>query len=274
MSNFNLLKLSDRATYWYEVASYIAPYAKVGSFIVSGLTLISERSQEQRLAEISRKLDEIKTLINRTRAALEKKMNDIPVKDRTGEILGIEETLNEYRIHGRQGVLDNAVSESALTKGKIRAYIEASDTPLAYRGTYCALYTMLIPLRVAAFEMFDTEASEVNKLVAGELSDLIAISDIAIETSEKIGDRRVTAVQEERFLVDELGPVYGTNFYTSVDGDERTIGTFVPNAHNIAEVRRTAREVRDGFAAIKASEASAPFRTAFKSARTTLDTSR
>jgi len=267
VSEFQLLKVSDRALFWYEVAAYIAPYATVGSFILSGLSLHSEHAQERRLAEISRKLDEIKMLIIQARRALEEKLNDIPIRERTGEVLGIEEALNEYRGLQSQGVLDNIITDSAQTKRKIKAYIESEDTPLSYLAAYCGLYITLLPLRIAGFELFDRPVDQINALVSDELQDIVRIESIAIRSAERVGASRVSPRQEETFLFDELGPVYGTNFFVQVDNARRTLGTFIPRYGNLNELRAAAQDMRDAIAAQKAAEAAAPFRRAIDAAK-------
>lgn len=263
MINSSLLNVTDPSTYWSEAVGYLAPYAKIGSLILSGFSLASELRQEKRLEEISKKLDEIKTLILQSRRALERKLNDIPLRERTGEVLGIEEALNEYRNLQSQGILDNIISDSAQTKRKIKTFIDADDTPADYRAAYCGLYTTLLPLRVAAFEMFERPIESINPLVKSEMEDLMEVEAISVRTAETIGDRRVSGVQTEAYLVDELGPIFGTHFSVKVDNDRRPLGTFIPGQGDLATIRGLANETRSTLGAQKATEAAAPFREVF-----------
>lgn len=275
MTDFKMLKVSDKALYWFEVASYISPYATVGSFILSGFALASEHRQERRLVEMSRKLDEIKILINQTRRALEQKLEDIPLRERTGEVLGIEEALNEYRALQSQGILDNIISDSAQTKNKIKTFIDADDTPVDYRVMYCGLYATLLPLRVAAFELFDRPINDINPLVKSENEDLATVEAISISSAETVGSNRVSSRhQEERFLYDELGPVFGTNFYVTVDNTRRNLGTFIPRQGDgdLNAIRSRAQQSRDELAQQKARKAAAPFRQVFDASRAVLAT--
>lgn len=273
MNDFRLLNLSDDFLYWYEVASYIAPYATIGSFNVGGLALQSENRQEERLAEISKRLDEIKTLVTQTYRALEQKLNDIPVKERSGEVLGIEEALNEFRRLRSQGILDNIVSDSAQTKRKIKTYIDAKETPVEFRATYCGLYATLLPLRVAAFQLFDRPITEINQLVKEELLDLVDIESVMINSTETVGSNRVSPVISKDFLFDELGPTFGTMFSARVDNKARNLGTFLPRNTDLGdlnEIRKRAHDSRDKLATNKATEAAAPFRKVLEATKLTI----
>ena len=64
---FKLLKLSNKAKYWYEVASYVAPYATIASAILGGLSYFAVREQNRKLDRIFNKLIEIENLINECR---------------------------------------------------------------------------------------------------------------------------------------------------------------------------------------------------------------
>lgn len=271
MSDFKMLKLTDRALYWYEVASYIAPFATIGSLIMTGFSLASENRQEKRLEEISRKLEEIKNLIINTRISLERKLNDITMKERTGAILGIVESLKEYQSLKSQGILDNIITESNTVKGKIKTYIESSDVELEYTAGYCGLYLTLLPLRIATFELYDRPISKINGLVIGETEDILGVEEISISSAETIGSKRVSHVNEDPFELDELGPIVGTTFSVKIDNRTHGVGIFDPRNGDLNAVRAQARQQRDVFARQKAQEASAPFREVFAAARETLE---
>ena len=273
MTDFTVLKVSERALFWFELASYASPFATVGSLILSGFSLASENRQERRLAEISKKLDQIKVSINQTRRALEQKLNNMPLRERTGEVLGIEEALNEFRILNSQGILDNIVSDSAQTKRKIETYINAPDTPVEYRVLYLSLYATLIPLRIAAFELFDRPINDINQLVKSETESLLDAESISITSIENVGSNRVSALIFDTFIWDELGPRYGSKYSVQIDNSLRELGLYTdgPESERTA-IRESAEKRRDELANQKASEASEPFRLLFETSKVTLGT--
>lgn len=266
MADFKLLTPSSEALYWYEVASYIAPYATIGSFVLNAFSLASEAAQERRLAEISKKLDEIMHLIVQTKEALEQKMLDIVFKERTGEVLGIHEALQEFRNLRNQGMLDNILSDSAQTKRKIKTWIDAPDTPVALRAAYCGLYLSLLPLRIATFELFERPLAQINPLVKDELQDILDVAPASLACSDTVGRSRVGKVKETIILLDEMGPVYGTDFTVLVDADIEFLGAFLPRHKNLKETRDNAHARREALATQKGLDAAAPFQQASQAA--------
>lgn len=267
MSDFKIIQPSSEALYWYEVVSYIAPYATIGSFILSAFSLASETVQERRLAEISRKLDEIMHLVVEASRALEQKMLDIVLKERTGEVLGFHEALLEFRNLQSQGILDNILSDSAQTKRKIKTFIDAPDTPDALRSAYCGLYLSLLPLRIATFELFKLPLAQINPLVNDELQDMLDVEPLSVKTADAIGRNRVGPVKQVVVLIDELGPVYGTEFFVQIDGESHSLGFFQPWKKNHAEVINQAHARRDALATENGALAAEPFNKVLEAAR-------
>lgn len=263
--NPRVLKVSDRALYWREIAKFTAPYATIGSFILSGLSFNSEKKQEERFTEISRKLDEIRSLIVQGRQYIEKKLNDTSLRERTGEVLGIDEALNEYRKLLQEDILTQLIVSSAKTKQTIRTFIVAGDTPLEYRVSYCALYFSLIPLRVATFRLYQS-SRQIKELIKEELNDLIAMERIALDSAKIVGENRVSTMQTS-LLGCEPGVGCSLDLYIYVDGKSIHLDNVVRG-----QDRRRANKMRDRFVAEKVAEVMQPFRKALDEARNLLDT--
>lgn len=93
-------------------------------------------------------MEEISLQIRQLRALVEQRLAEATIKERTGEVLGIQEALNEFLRLRSHGILDNVVTESATTKRKILGYLTESETPLGYYHAYNTLLCTLIPLRI------------------------------------------------------------------------------------------------------------------------------
>lgn len=234
MPKFQILQPTTSQLYWFELASYVAPYATVGSFLITaGMAFFHENDNEARHEAIMQKLNEISQQIEDLRLSLERKIDDMILKERTGEVLGIRESLEEYKLLKAQGVLDNIISDSAQTKQKIASYLDSPDTTLEYYLAYNALKCLLLPLRIATFGLFKIDSANLRVLTKDELRDLLLNRQTAINHLIEIGRNRVT-YDSEVIMIDELGPRYGTELWVDVDGKGVWGKTFSPppNDHN------------------------------------------
>lgn len=249
--NFQIIKPTADQLYWYELASYAAPYATVASFVLS---IYAAAKQDEVNAAILKKLDEISAQIRQLKDSIERKLNDILLKERAGEVLGIRESLLDYQRLKSVGILDNITTDSAQTKRKIAAYLSDAGTPDDYFHAYNALYVMLLPLRATCFNLYERPRSDTDPLLLKEIDDLLSVKDRAILVARTVGANRVAATQEP-VLIDELGPVWGTDFSVYVDGRVVYSETFSPRNHDLAERRTRWRLKHEETANAKAEDA-------------------
>ena len=264
---FSMLKLSDKAKYWYEVGTYLAPYAKIGSFVLGGLSLLAEAEQNKKLDKILQKLDEIEWLIKECAKKLEEKMEDVALRRTTGQVFGIKEALTESRQLANRDMLAQISVSSAITKNEVKLSMTDETIFLEHRGAYCALYCMLIPLRATVFGLLDEGNGTNNRLAREEVDDLLKMEDLTIAIMEDIGRNRVSNKIGEWLDVYEgesaLGRIHRTTFHTKVDGVTRHLGTF----KEYTEGRREAEKRHKDLVLEKINETAAPFRDIFDNAR-------
>jgi len=239
MSDFNVIKPSEGALYWYELAKFASPFATVGSFVLQAISFFSD-GQAAAFERLFRKLDELSQQIAELKQSIEAKLDDMVLKERFGEVLGIKESLEEYHRILSSGILDNIVTDSAQTKRKILAWLDDDRTPVAYLHAYNTLACTLIPLRTASFCLYRRPAPEIKALVKEEINDLLSRSAAAIKAGDTVGRNRV-AYEEKVVLVDELGPVWGTDFIIKVDKTVAYTDSFIPRSNDLQAVRNKAK---------------------------------
>lgn len=240
MSDFKVINPSDTALYWYELAKFASPFATVGSFIFQAISFFSD-GQAAAFERLFSKLDELSQQIAELKQSIEAKLDDMVLKERFGEVLGIKESLEEYHRILSPGILDNIVTDSAQTKRKMLAWLDDGRTPVAYLHAYNTLACTLIPIRTACFCLYRRPAAEVKALVKDEINDLLSRSAAAIKAGDTVGRNRVT-YEEKVVLVDELGPVWGTDFIIKVDKTVAYTDSFIPRSNELQAVRNKAKE--------------------------------
>lgn len=259
MSDFSVIKPSGKLLYWYEMAKYVAPYATVGSLLLSGFSYSSEVRQEHRLDQIAKQLRELKSLVINMERRIIDKLNDQVLKERSSEVLSYREFLQEQTIIQDTVALNLELSNMRTTKHKVLAYVNDVDTPLDYKASYCGLLMSLVSMRIAAFECLDLELAKVNELALDEINELLSYEDVIKATLREVGSKRVHSYEEERLLVDELGPVWGTIFSVMIDDRKLALGSFTPGSNSVSDERRMARKKVEELRERHASGAFDPF---------------
>ena len=271
---FDKLKVSDTAKYWYEVAAYVQPYAAIGSLILGGLSFLEERNQSKTLSRILNKLVEIEGRILECKNSINKKIEDVTLRRITGEVLGMEEILKEYcrlRMHnvlGIDNILVNMVTASVTPKNAIRISIEDQEIHIEHRGAYCGLYCTLLPLRATAFELLGGGDREDHTIVREEILDLLAIEKVTLNLMDSIGRNRVS-LDLEVSTVDvyktQLEMRHKRVFSSKVDGVKTIFGTVISEDPN--EGRRDAELKLEELADEMADASKGPFQKIFDEAR-------
>lgn len=268
---FDKLKVSDSAKYWFEVAAYVQPYAAIGSVILGGLSFLEETEQSKKLDRILETLEEIKSQIQECRNALMEKIEDTVLRQRTGEVLGTKEILEEYGRLRRDAVLVNLVTASAVYKNGIFISIADETIPLEHRGAYCGLYCTLLPFRATAFELLTGGDRRDTTLIREEIEDLLAIEKVTLEIIGAIGGNRVS--QE---LETETVDVYKTpmeikherNYFVEVDGVKTIVETAIEGSSRggLQPAKASLAELTNEMA----NEAKKPFEVIFEEAKKSL----
>lgn len=251
MSEPKVLNTVSDDAYIADLAAYTSPFTTLGFFVLSVLPFLETDSNATERLILGR-LDEISRQIRELRALFEQRLAELTLRERTGEVLGIQEAVEEFVRLRSQGILDNVTTDSAVTKRKILGYIADAETPIGYYHAYNSLLCTLIPLRIWTFFFFGRPRRDLVALVCGELRDLLANRERGTEVARTLGRNRVSGVSEELILIDELGPVWGTTFTIKVDGKVVYSETFagirqIPR-RNIADMRRESREKREELA--------------------------
>ena len=262
-TTFKMLKLSDKAKYWYEVASYAMPYATVASAIIGGLSFLEEREQNRKLDAIIRKLDEIENLIRKCKNQLEQKMEDVTLRQLTGEILGIREAMYESR--GRENILEELVVPSAKAKSKARISITDESIGLEHRSAYCGLYCMLVPLRATILGMLWENTRTSCAEVIAELDDLLDLENVILKIIYSVGRNRVSGPVQVRtvdWIKTRMEMRHEREYFVLVDGIERTL---IRRINGI--MRQEAEEKREKLSENFGDEAREPFEEIFDKAR-------
>ena len=264
-TTFQMLKLSDKAKYWHEVASYAMPYATVASAIIGGLSFLQEREQNKKLDAIIRKLDEIENLIRECKNRLEQKMEDVPLRQLTGQIFGINEALHESQ--GRESILEELIFPSAEAKSKARISITDESIGLEHRGAYCGLYCMLVPLRATILGLLGENPRISCSEMIAELDDLLDLENVILKIMYSVGRNRVSSpvqVETVDWIKTRMEMKHERKYFVLIDGAERTL---IRRINGIEAIRQEAEEKREQLSAHFGDEAREPFEEIFDKAR-------
>lgn len=260
------LKVPGNAKYWFEVAAYAQPYAQIGSIILSGLSFLEKTQQTKRLEKIIERVDEIESKIQKCKDAATQKIEDVILRQKTAEVLGTKEMLEEYGRLKRDAVLVNLTTESAIYKSAIFISIADEKIPLEYRGAYCGLYCTLLPIRAIALELLSGGDRR------EEIEDLLAIEDVTLAIMEAIGRNRVSPkleVETVDVYKKRMEMRHKRNYYSEVDGEKTTIETVIEKRLN--EGRSLAEKKLTELSNEMANEAKKPFQTIFDGAKKSLE---
>ena len=258
--------ISPENLFFHNLAARTAPFARLGNSLLAAARFATadadmvevEASVIQQLTDLQRQFDQL-------RASIATELEDENVIIHAGKILAIKDLLDEYaRTHAQQNLTD-AQSQSGEEKRIIMGLLNSRETSDEFFHIYGTLFCMLISLRVSCFVLLRLSRPDLYAQVCEELNDVLRYRDHGIEIARQIGRNRVSPVRERRFLVDELGPVWGTTFTIMVDGrvvytDEFAANREVPR-RDISEVREQAHAMRDTLAERLAATVSEPLRT-------------
>ncbi len=217
--------------------------------------------------EILQKLDQLSTQIKDLGTQIEKTIRQAFLKERAGEVIGYTNALKEalgFPETTRDQIVEILLVDSAVTQGKIEQYLNA-DTPDDFYHAYATLNAALVGIRLQLLALSGGDFKM-------QLTGFINLRAAAIDVAQRIGRQRVSEVQEKLILIDELGPVFGTEFTIKQDGKHAFWATFSPEGGpGLNEVRQKAKERRTEISNGCAAAASQRLVTCFAGAQTALD---
>ena len=241
---------SSEDLFWFHLAAHASPYATLGNAVLSVVPLGADAAASE--AEILRKLDELKLQFDALRASIAQQITDDRVLARTGKVLALKELLDEYGTTRREQTLLDVQTASAIEKRSIMELLDSAATPTAYFHVYNTLLCMLVAIRITCFVLLKLEKTRLHSEVCNEIHDAVKYEQRGIDVAHEIGRNRVSGVNERLFLVDELGPVWGTTFTIKVDGkvvySDQFAGSREFPRRNISDVRSQAQRIREQLA--------------------------
>lgn len=205
------------AAYWLGVVEAAIPYIQAFSGLYSVLTTFGENPQEARLKRIELELKALSAQISKLEEVLKNLILDTVAKQLAAEVLGYRDSLDSYTSLKTQGILDNVLTQSAITKNRLAQYIDDGATPHSFKFYFGSLLNACTSLRMAAIGLYPATRESREKLVLPEAKTFLARIPKITESAQFISDRRVK--QDSRVeMFDELGPIYGTVMSVTLDG--------------------------------------------------------
>lgn len=156
MSDFQVLKVSDKALLAYEIFKYVSPYATTASFLISAYSFFTDEHQDNQ-NELVEKLDDLVDRVEATKEALLQKIEHTVLKDLTAKVNGIALGFADYGATNSIGTLDNLLTQSALTRSALEGYIEDTSQPIELRITLTGLYTLFSAVRIDVLGAYKTQ---------------------------------------------------------------------------------------------------------------------
>lgn len=255
---------SSEALFWHDLAAHAAPYATLGNTLLAAARLDDEVTAEDAEQHILAQLGDLQRQFESLRASIATQLTDEALIVHAGKVLAIKKLLDEYSSTHQVANLTDAQRDSGVEKQIIMGILDSRETAAEFFHVYGTLLCMLISLRVTCFVLLRLERRDLYARTCIELTDVSRYRDHGINVAREIGRNRVSPVRERRFLVDELGPVWGTTFTILVDGrvvytDEFAANREIPR-RDISEVRAQAHAMRETLAERYAQAASEPLR--------------
>jgi hypothetical protein len=235
-----ILQPSSPDVYWREVNAIASEYFAIGSLIVRAIPF-DESNRTRAVAQCLTNLRGIERQVTNAEDALRGRLSLLILRDQSDQIIKFRKDLYSFVEAQSQGILDNLTTDSDSAVLNLGNALRNNDTPADYYHVANAMLYVVLALRIASFFLFDRPVAEVTRAVCREMTDLLGTAERALEIARIVGRNRVSGVDEELILIDELGPVWGTTFSIRVDGRVVYTDTF---AGSREVPRRSLNEVR------------------------------
>lgn len=249
----------SESLYWREVSACASAAHTVGSLVFNAIPF-AENDRPTALRQFARNWAGLGPQIRQLEQSIGSKLTEATLVDRSGEVFGAKAALDEYLRLLSEGILDNIVTQSDVTARTLMGYLAHDDTPIDYYDVANGLLNALTSLRAVTFFLFDRPREERHAAVCSELASSLVNRNRGIESARAVGRNRVSSVDEELTLIDELGPVWGTIFTIRVDGRVVYHDIFagprgIPR-RGLNEVRKQARLMQESLVVSNADAAS------------------
>jgi hypothetical protein len=268
----NVIQPSSANAYWYEIFKCASAYEEIGSLVLNAIPF-AENDRPTALTHFFESFAGIGSQIEQLQTSVNQKLIETTLTEPSGDLFGIKASLDEFKKLGNQSILVNVVTRSNEIVARLAGFLAHDDTPADYYHVANGLLFALVSLRAAAFFLFDRSQADVNGTVCMDLRQSLGDRARGVETARTVGRNRVSEVNEELTLIDELGPVWGTIFSIRVDGRVVYDDTFggargIPH-RNINDVRNQARQMHDSLLQSNADFVSADLKKAYDTADAT-----
>jgi hypothetical protein len=243
-----VIQPSSQDSYWLEVFSSAAAYERIGLEVL-GAVPFGESDRQTALKRFAANFEGIGPLIDQLQVPVTKKLLDPTLRDRAANVAAIDLSISEFIKLGSAGILDTVVRLSDDSVSNIASFLAHADTPPDFYHIANALLVAITAFRAATFFLFDRPKNDIDATVCADLRKSLGDRSRGLENARTVGRNRVSEVGEELVLLDELGPVWGTNFTITVDGRLVYSDTFAGSRgiprRTVTEVRQTAEAMRD-----------------------------
>jgi hypothetical protein len=255
--------------YWREVSACSSAAHTLGSLIFNAIPF-AENDRPTALRQFARNWTGLGPQISQLKKSIGNRLTERTLADRSAEVFAIQATIDNYMQLPSEGIFDNVILQSNVTAQTLMGYLALDETPADYYDVANGLLNALTSLRAVVFFLFDRPQKEIYAAVCADIAGSLINRTRGIESARTVGRNRVSDVDEELTLVDELGPVWGTIFTIRVDDRVVYHDTFsgprgIPR-RGLNEVRQQARSMQESLAASNADAASVAVKTAYAAA--------
>ena len=247
-----IIRPSSPALYWREVASTGTAYTDIANLTINAIPIAENsrpRAKKQFLETFAGARQQI--------AALQESINRLLIEPTLTEpsagAFALKATIDDFASTSSSQpntqALDNAKAQANRIEQKLIAHLQLTETPIDYYHVGNALYLFAISLHLGLLFLADQNRRDNNAALCSFIRGLLDNRTRALEVARLVGAKRVSEVDEDLVLIDELGPVWGTNFTIRVDGRVVYTDTFAGSRgiprRGLNEVRDQARAMRE-----------------------------
>lgn len=205
------------APYWLATIEAALPYIQTFAGLYSVLSSFGPDSQDVRLKRIEDELRSLTARVAQLEDVIKNLILDDVAKQLSAEVLAYKDSLDSYVTLKQQGILDNVLTQSAVTKNRLLQYIDDNTLPHSYRYYFGALLNACTSLRLSCIGLYSALQASRDKLLAPEAKAMLSRVPRVMQSAQAISEKRV-ATTSQVVLIDELGPIYGTTMSVTLDG--------------------------------------------------------
>jgi hypothetical protein len=238
--------------YWREIFSTGSAYDEAGILVLKAIPL-SEASRPKAKKQFLEGVGGARSRIASLQNAINAVLLEPTLADSNRTAFAIKASLDSFADtptnQPATSALKNAETLANLVEQGLIGHLQLAETPIDYYHVANSLYFFAVSLHLGVLFLADQTRKDNNARLCGHIGRSFANRSRAVEVARLVGAKRVSDVDEELTLIDELGPVWGTNFTIRVDGRVVYNDTFAGSRgiprRTINEVRAQAKAMRD-----------------------------